>query len=178
MERCEYETKSRCREAGAIILKIGYGYTVEPHKSDPLVDSVDKALAQFSAATVPGAWMVDTIPACKAFSPWQRVRDDIDDYPVRYVPEWIPGAGFKKTAKEWYATLMEVAERPLQFVKQEMAAKRNEPSFVSNIYDKWEKKMSAEEEYVTKWSAASLYTGGADTVSYEYCFSGHMANTC
>jgi hypothetical protein len=53
------------REAGAIILKIGYGYTVEPHKADPLVDVADKALAQFSAATVPGAWMVDTIPACK-----------------------------------------------------------------------------------------------------------------
>lgn len=51
------------REAGAIILKIAYGYTVEPHKADPLVDIADKALAQFSAATVPGAWMVDTIPA-------------------------------------------------------------------------------------------------------------------
>lgn len=54
------------REAGAIILKMSYGYTVEPHKTDPLVDIADRALAQFSAATVAGAWLVDTIPACKS----------------------------------------------------------------------------------------------------------------
>lgn len=53
------------REAGAIILKVGYGYTVEPYKVDPLVDIADRALVQFSAATVPGAWMVDTMPARK-----------------------------------------------------------------------------------------------------------------
>lgn len=52
-------------EAGAIILKIGYGYTIEPRKADPLVDLADRALAQFSAATVPGSWMVDTMPACQ-----------------------------------------------------------------------------------------------------------------
>jgi hypothetical protein len=56
---------SNGREAGAIILKIGYGYTIEPHDADPLVDLADRALAQFSAATVPGSWMVDTMPACQ-----------------------------------------------------------------------------------------------------------------
>ncbi len=40
-------------EAGAIILKMTYGYTVEPRGHDPLVDIADQALAQFSAATVP-----------------------------------------------------------------------------------------------------------------------------
>lgn len=52
-------------EAGAIILKMAYGYTIEPHKRDPLVDIADEALLQFSAATVPGAWLVDTIPLCQ-----------------------------------------------------------------------------------------------------------------
>lgn len=41
---------------------MAYGYTIEPHKSDPLVEIADQALLQFSAATVPGAWLVDTIP--------------------------------------------------------------------------------------------------------------------
>jgi hypothetical protein len=50
--------------AGAIILKIIYGYTIEPHKGDPLVDLIEEALVQFSLATVPGAWLVDIIPAC------------------------------------------------------------------------------------------------------------------
>lgn len=56
----------RCREAGAIILKVAYGYTVEPHRQDPFVEIADQALAQFSAATVAGVWLVDTIPACSS----------------------------------------------------------------------------------------------------------------
>lgn len=47
-------------------MKMAYGYTIEPHKRDPLVDIADEALLQFSAATVPGAWLVDTIPICQS----------------------------------------------------------------------------------------------------------------
>lgn len=86
---------------------------------------------------------------------------------VRYLPEWMPGAGFKKTARQWHATLMELAEKPLRFVKQEMATKCYDPSFVSEIYDKSAQDMNAEEQYVTKWAAASLYAGGADTVGLD-----------
>jgi hypothetical protein len=53
------------REAGAIILKIAYGYTVEAHNRDPLVHISNPALDQFSKAGTPGAWLVDMIPACK-----------------------------------------------------------------------------------------------------------------
>ena len=52
------------KNVGAIILKIIYGYTIEPHKGDPLVNIIEEALVQFSLATVPGAWFVDIIPAC------------------------------------------------------------------------------------------------------------------
>jgi hypothetical protein len=51
-------------EAGAIILKVTYGYTIEPHKEDPLVNLIEEAVMQFSLAAAPGAWLVDTIPAC------------------------------------------------------------------------------------------------------------------
>jgi len=46
-------------------LKITYGYNIEPHNEDPLVNLADLALQQFSKAVVPGAWLVDMIPACK-----------------------------------------------------------------------------------------------------------------
>jgi hypothetical protein len=46
-------------EAGAIILKMVYDYTIEPHKRDPFVDLADGGIEQFSLATVPGAWLVD-----------------------------------------------------------------------------------------------------------------------
>ncbi|RYP13071.1 hypothetical protein DL767_010944 [Monosporascus sp. MG133] len=134
-------------EAGAIILKMAYGYTIEPHDEDPLVNIADRALSQFSAAFVPGAWLVDTIPI------------------LRYLPDWMPGADFKRKAREWHATITETAEKPMQFVKSEMDAGKNEPSYVSSLYEKAGGKMTAEDEYVTKWSAASMYLGGADTVS-------------
>lgn len=52
------------KEAGAIILKIAYDYTVEPHKNDPLIDTVGDAMEKFSRAAVPGAFMVDVLPFC------------------------------------------------------------------------------------------------------------------
>lgn len=52
------------REAGAVILKIAYGYTIEPHKRDPLVQGANLALEHFSIAGTPGTWLVDMIPAC------------------------------------------------------------------------------------------------------------------
>jgi hypothetical protein len=40
--------------------------------------------------------------------------------PVKHVPEWCPGAGFKKTAKQWLATVNELAEKPYKMVKDQM----------------------------------------------------------
>jgi hypothetical protein len=54
-------------EAGAIILRIAYGYAIEAHKEDPLVKIADEVLLQFSLASVPGAWLVDVLPARMSF---------------------------------------------------------------------------------------------------------------
>lgn len=51
-------------EAGAVILNIAYGYRVEPFGKDHLVHIANEALDEFAKATVPGAWLVDIIPAC------------------------------------------------------------------------------------------------------------------
>lgn len=135
-------------EAGAIILKMAYGYTIQPHGTDPLVAIADLALAQFSVASMPGAWLVDTMPLLK------------------YVPDWVPGAGFKKTSKFMKQTLTEAAQKPMDFVKHQMTAGTHEPSYVSDDLEKagGANTVTEYDEHVTKWSAASLYTGGADTV--------------
>ena len=52
------------RTAGAIILRIAYGYKVKEH-NDPFVELADKAAYQFSLATEPGAYLVDVLPMCK-----------------------------------------------------------------------------------------------------------------
>lgn len=131
-------------EAGAIILKITYGYTIESDKPDPLVEYVEQALVQFSKASDRGVWLVDVLPILK------------------HLPAWIPGAGFQRTARRNKQTLDEVAELPYKFVKEQMAKGQHESSFVSNLLEKGN--LTEEEDYVVKFSAASLYTGGADTV--------------
>ncbi|KIJ20113.1 hypothetical protein PAXINDRAFT_166256 [Paxillus involutus ATCC 200175] len=128
--------------AGAIILRISHGYQVKENQ-DPFVDLADKAVDQFSASTVTGAFMVDVIPA------------------LQHVPSWVPGAGFKLKAKEWRATLEQMVQQPYQFVKDQMAAGIAPESFVSNLLQG--RTLSQEEDHVVRWSAASLYSGGADT---------------
>lgn len=51
-----------------MILNIAYGYRVEPFGRDHLVHITNEALDEFGKATVPGAWIVDVIPACKSSS--------------------------------------------------------------------------------------------------------------
>lgn len=50
------------KEAGAVILKITYGYTAEPKGKDHLVDMAGQAMHEFSEATMAGKWPVDIMP--------------------------------------------------------------------------------------------------------------------
>jgi hypothetical protein len=78
------------REAGAVILKIAYGYTTESHKRDPLVHLAGEAMDQFGRAGVPGAWMVDIIPACSCHirfdSVWKILTSAYSETSARLVP--------------------------------------------------------------------------------------------
>lgn len=84
---------------------------------------------------------------------------------MRYLPDWLPGAGFKRTASYWRKTLTDLVEKPYAFVRQQMAQGKNEPSYLSKLLENNNGNLSPEEDFVAKWSAASLYAGGADTVS-------------
>lgn len=86
---------------------------------------------------------------------------------MKYIPAWFPGAGFKRTAKAWKQNLENVANKPYTFVQQRMRDGKYEPSYLSNLFKADGCPASGtEEEIVAKWTAASLYTGGADTVCH------------
>jgi hypothetical protein len=51
-------------EAGAVILKTTYGYNIEPHGKDVLVEQAGQVMANFGEAAVPGRFLVDVMPAC------------------------------------------------------------------------------------------------------------------
>ncbi|KAF9268235.1 cytochrome P450 [Marasmius fiardii PR-910] len=133
------------KTAGSVVLRISHGYEVK-ESHDPFVQLADLETEQFSLATSPGQFLVDVVPA-----------------------HWFPGAGFKRTAKEWASTLLEMVEGPHTFVKQQIAAGTAMPSFSSSRLE--DKDLDDEEEFDLKWSAASLYSGAADTtVSSIYSF--------
>lgn len=89
------------RMAGSIILMLTHGYEVQEH-DDPVVKVVDEATEQFSDATAPGAFLVDVFPL------------------LRYIPSWVPGAGFQKKAQEWRRTLNNMVETPYNLAKNRM----------------------------------------------------------
>ncbi|KAG1874873.1 cytochrome P450 [Suillus subluteus] len=127
---------------GAVILRISHGYEVKEN-NDPFVNLANRAIADVSQATAPGAFMVDILPF------------------LAKVPAWFPGAGFKHLAREWRETLEEMVSAPHKFVKDQMADGVALVSFTSNLLEGCD--ISAEEDHTVKWSALSLYGGGSDT---------------
>lgn len=81
------------------IISIAYGLDVIA-KDDPYITIAETAVYPLTIAVVPGAFLVDAIPALK------------------YTPEWIPGASFKKKAKEWNDQRIDMIEIPFAGAKE------------------------------------------------------------
>ncbi|KAF7553348.1 hypothetical protein G7Z17_g3701 [Cylindrodendrum hubeiense] len=139
-------------EAGAIMLKMTYGYSIEPKKTDPLVDLIHRVMATVLLAITPTPWLVDVIPA------------------VKLVPDGFPGTGYKETARKWNKMTQAVAEIPYAFVRQQIASGNHRESYVSKLVqqssdgDKKEPDSSCDSEHIIKWTAATLYAAGAETM--------------
>lgn len=71
------------------------------------------------------------------------------------LPEWFPGAAYKRLARE------DMVNAPYKFVQDQMAAGIAPTSFTSNLLEG--RTLSAEEDDMVMWSAATLYATGSDT---------------
>jgi len=67
---------------GGLALTLAYGLPIREH-DDPYLAIAEEATRTVSVALVPGAFLVDFMPFLK------------------YIPEWMPGAGFQTTAKKF-----------------------------------------------------------------------------
>lgn len=63
-----------------------------------------------------------------------------------------------------------IADRPYNFVKRQIESSKDKPSYLGEMLQGGFPEAGSEKELVAKWTAASLYTGGADTVSYLHLF--------
>ncbi|KAF8551039.1 cytochrome P450 [Imleria badia] len=134
----------------SIILRLSHGYVTQAG-DDPLVDLAHVANSQLSMATAPGLYYVDCVPLMK------------------YIPSWLPGAGFKRKAKKYALVLRDLVEIPHNYVKSQLAAGTALPSLSSRIMSKPD--LTEELEDSVKWATATMYQGGADTAnSVAYAF--------
>ncbi|KIK93558.1 hypothetical protein PAXRUDRAFT_144832 [Paxillus rubicundulus Ve08.2h10] len=129
--------------AGAVILKITYGYNVQADE-DPFVKLADRAMANISLVTAPGAFLVDLVPT------------------LRYLPEWFPGTGFLQDAKKYRQLVTEAVTRPHQYVLEQMAAGVANASFSSMLL---EGGVSPEEEELIMWAATNIYLGTSTSLT-------------
>ncbi|KAF7326265.1 Cytochrome P450 [Mycena kentingensis (nom. inval.)] len=125
--------------AGEVIMSAAYGIEVLA-QDDPYIDMAETALKALVHASIPGRFLVDLVPALMHF------------------PEWFPGAGFKKLAKEWRGVVEEMVERPFaQSRKQiECSTHPRPPSFCSTL-------LPAADPDLVKHAAATMYAAGSDT---------------
>ncbi|KAJ8695782.1 hypothetical protein PTI98_005709 [Pleurotus ostreatus] len=131
----------------AIIMDIGYAIDVSS-KEDPHIVTAEKALTGLNIASLHGAFLVESIPLLK------------------YVPSWIPWAGFQNKAKEWKRYTDKMIKDPFAVVKKRMASGIYQPCFTSRrLEDIDESGDIAQQERLIQETAANLYTAGADTTT-------------
>ncbi|KAJ7151669.1 cytochrome P450 [Mycena filopes] len=136
------------RNAAAVIMKIAYGYPVV-HNNDPFVALAEEGMRAGSLGGAPGKWMVDSIPV------------------LRFLPEWLPGAGFKKKAREYSRKLYAQSSEPYNWVREQIAAGKAVPSFTSKLLQPSDgSTVDAETEDHILWTAGALYSAGADSTFF------------
>ncbi|PCH42022.1 cytochrome P450 [Wolfiporia cocos MD-104 SS10] len=126
-----------------IILQIIHGHKVEDHEDD-LLSLAQQLNKIFHAGIAAGAWWVDSIPI------------------LQYVPSWIPGAGFKRKAREWRKVMERFRDEPYDLVKAQATQGTAQPSMtrelvVGNVDD------DPGMESLNKYISSAVYGAGADT---------------
>lgn len=76
-----------------------YGINVEDPENE-FLQLTEKSLESVAQALVPGVFWVDFLPF------------------LRYIPEWVPGAGFKKKAANWKIDVLAAKDIPWDAVRR------------------------------------------------------------
>ncbi|KAJ7108017.1 cytochrome P450 [Mycena crocata] len=133
--------------ASEIIMSVAYGIDVLP-TDDPYVALAFEAVHTLSNAGVPGKYLVDSLPLLK------------------YVPAWLPGAGFKRKAKGWSKLAKAMQDVPFAETKRQIDLGTAPPSFTADSLHALKDSADTTNYYTestVKATAGTMYVGGADT---------------
>ncbi|KAI0767204.1 cytochrome P450 [Fomes fomentarius] len=128
---------------GSAIMRVSYGIEVDDESVDYLKIAED-VLALFSDIFVPGKYLVETFPI------------------LRHVPDWMPGAAFKRKRTTWKRVNSHLVEVPWMTTKEALAQGIAKPSMAAGLMENQGQEAPDEEE-VHKNATAVGYAGGADT---------------
>ncbi|KAK1230832.1 hypothetical protein PQX77_006072 [Marasmius sp. AFHP31] len=141
---------------GSIVLKIAYGYELQSNiAADPYVELATRAMAGISQ-TIPETFLVDFVPV------------------LEYMPEWLPGGGFKRSARMWKKQSYELRDHPWEWFKDALAKGTADPSFATRCLEELASSETVTSdrdremmEEVIKNSVGVAYLAGADTTPMQ-----------
>ncbi|KZT69359.1 cytochrome P450 [Daedalea quercina L-15889] len=137
--------------AVSIIMGLGYGISITS-MDDEFIQHVDKAVHSVFHSGGPAALLVDFFPILK------------------YLPAWMPGAGFKTLAQQVRGSIRDMEYMPLRRVQKAMASGTAKPSIAYSILQETMKdgKLSAADEREIASALGALYAG--ETATTIHCF--------
>ncbi|CAK5284755.1 unnamed protein product [Mycena citricolor] len=137
--------------AGQIIMNVTYGIDIQP-ESDPYVLDAQRGVQILTRASVPGAYLVDTLPI------------------LRYIPAWMPGARFKRRAQEWHEHLPILTDKPFDEAKRRMdsGTAGYSANLLASALSRIAESTTAGEqaqylEGIARGTCATMYIAGSDT---------------
>ncbi|KAJ4485324.1 cytochrome P450 [Lentinula aciculospora] len=130
--------------AANLILDVTYGLSGEAAAIySHLGVAATKSIA---IAGTPGAFYVDQIPILK------------------YIPEWFPGASFKRKAREWSDIRTRMTENTFNATKEQVTMGTATPSLTSVALEHMDRKQElTKQEELIKLASVTAYAGGSDT---------------
>ncbi|KAH7330615.1 cytochrome P450 [Rhizoctonia solani] len=111
----EFLNQEFYRTTSALFLQSVYGYELKS-SDDPFFTDIITMNAILSKASLPTAFLVNALP-------W-----------LEYIPEWMPGTGWKKTAHEWRAQKDRAMCDVYNWTKQRIISRADDSSIVSLTY--------------------------------------------
>ncbi|KAL0958953.1 hypothetical protein HGRIS_014265 [Hohenbuehelia grisea] len=129
----------------SVIMYATYGYEIAPH-NDPIVTLVDEASKMITETILLGAQVVNVIPA------------------LRFLPDWMPGTGFKRVAKACQEKVNNMQDVPFETVKRQLNAGTAVPSWTTELFEENAAQNGGKpDEALIKGVAATAFAVAADT---------------
>ncbi|TFK23817.1 cytochrome P450 98A3 [Coprinopsis marcescibilis] len=135
---------------GSTLMRLSYGGN-DPRYRQMLIEDGEEFVVRFSSTSVPGRLLVNTFPI------------------LRHVPEWLPGAGWKRYLKDGATINARLVPQPYYNAKTRLMDETDTdelPSLVKTLVEQLGSKTDpdySERERIAMGVCAETYVAGVDT---------------